>query len=130
MENIWVNPIHDSIIKAHKHILNLKDNWDEEGAKSYKEQTFITASGYLTLASIHIYEEKNKVMDVPSIMPSANGGIDLFWSKKEYVFFIKFPEKLNDPIDFYAKNNSIELEGKFSRTDIKKFLNIWSIIAL
>ena len=102
-------------IEASISLLNLKDNWDEEGSEGYRESTLIKSVDFLTKYALWIWEMMEIVIDTPKFLPGPNGSIDLFWEKDNYDLLINIPVPPNNIAGFYGDNKKdTQIEGKFN----------------
>lgn len=103
-----------SEIEHSKSILKLKDNWDEEGAKGYKKQTYLQAINFLVRFAKWVKEECSTVIDTPKILPANNGCISLYWKRLNYDLLITIPEYPNTVATFYGDDKGkTKIEGEF-----------------
>ncbi len=101
-------------IKESTSILDFPDNWDDEGSISYKTETLIRAIDFIIKYAIWIWDEKKVIIDTPSILPSTNGSIDLFWKNNESILLINIPTYSGSIAKFYGDNNAdTKIEGEF-----------------
>jgi hypothetical protein len=82
----------DNEIEASRYILNLQEDWDENGSPGYSEETWNRAIQLLRAA----VSEMRLLWDVrynyiPSILPGPNGSIDLHWKTEHSELLINVP---------------------------------------
>ena len=117
-------------IKGSKQILDLKENWDDEGALPIDYNLWKNSIEFLSNYSNLIHNKYNVVIDAPQIFTGPDGSIDLsFRYKKEVRMLINISNK-NDNIvasyygDCYNDKNKIKnKEQSLERLD--KRLLIW-----
>ena len=103
-----VNQINNS-----KYILDLKDNWDDEGSIGYQANTFIKAISLLIKYTLWVWCDFRKKIETPQIFPSHNGSIDLFWNKDKYDLLINIPADSNI-VKFYGDDKKdTKIKGEF-----------------
>lgn len=108
-------------IKESKKLLDLKDNWDDQGSPGYSEETLQQAIRLIVNYSRKIWVEEGIVIDAPKILPAQNGSIDLFWEKDEYTLLINVPRYPGYLAGFYGDfKNDEYIEGKFNLSLYKK----------
>lgn len=127
------NEISDIISKAineSQKILELEEDWDEEGSKSYKKETWIRVTDFLK----NEYDIVFKYIEIdvssfirPRIYPGVNGSIDVVIDYKSRRILINFPEDSSIPAGFYgrSKTKNEENKGKFPQSKTKKYLLLW-----
>ncbi|MBW4888719.1 hypothetical protein KXQ82_03295 [Mucilaginibacter sp. HMF5004] len=115
--------IYDAINKS-KYILDLKDDWDTEGAKGYHRSTWIKAVKFLISYSNWV-RKLNKKLPAPQILQGPNGSIDIFWKNDSFLFLVNISEQGDSSFygDDYGKNKS---EGFFD--PLNPILKIFPII--
>lgn len=64
-------------IKRSEQILQLEDDWDTEGSKGYKEETWKSAIDFLIDYATRIYETHRQFINTPKVYPVPNGSIDI-----------------------------------------------------
>lgn len=96
--------LYDSIEKS-KYILELPDNWDDEGAKSYSKDTWIKAIEFISSYANYLLEEFGKLISTPKIYHGPDGSIDFHWKKDSYTLLLNIPK---DGLDatFYGETIS------------------------
>ena len=105
--------IYKSIIES-KYILELENNWDDEGSPPYKKSTWKTAIKFLITLSNLAYDKIGVIIDAPRIYHSSEGSIDLLWKKDHYRLLINIPEDQDSLATFYGDDyESQKIEGAF-----------------
>lgn len=96
-------------------ILDYKNNWDGEGSKSYKKETFINAISFLVKYTNWIWDEKVYAIPSPKILPGPNGSIDIYWKKNNFDLLVTISEHPSTTAFFYGDDKSDEIyEGRFN----------------
>ena len=98
-------------IEKSKYILNLKDDWDEEGSKGYGSKIWEKAILFLC----NLYEDfliyKNPSL-IPKIFHGPDQSIDLLWENKEMHLLINIPAN-SDRASFHCGNPKGIFNGEF-----------------
>ncbi len=108
-----LNPVFNDLfesINRSKSILRLEENWDEEGSKGFKDETWISVVKFLVTYFNAAYDIFGEIVKTPSIFPSENGSIDVLWNSESYRLLVNIQEDSN-VITFYGddrKNTSIK----------------------
>lgn len=89
-------------IERSRYILNLKKNWDGEGAKDYKQNTWEMAVNYLIEFSKFLLENFGKIIDSPRITHGPDGSIDMLWKNDKYRLLLNIPEEPDSIASFYG----------------------------
>lgn len=76
------------------HLLSLKEDWDDEGAVAFKQETIDKALGYIPKILSKIKELWNLDLKVEYFAPCSGGSIDIEWHKDgEYDILFNIPPK-------------------------------------
>jgi hypothetical protein len=114
------------IQQSNRRILQLKENWDNEGSKGYKEDTINRASLFLRKLAESVYINLEKGIDLPKIRPGPQGSVDLYWKEDKYELLVNISEDPNEPADVYGDNyGGLILKGTFELNDLIDVLTIW-----
>ena len=101
MLNDKINNKFDSIIKE---ILDLREDWDGYGAKSYKIKTINRCKTFLHSLLSDFIILFNLELDFPLILPGINGDIDLEWKTNKFHLLISIPESDQELAGAYGTN--------------------------
>lgn len=117
--------LEQEIIKAKK-IIELPDNWDDEGAEKISEKTFEMAVKFLTNQSEKMELQENLSIPVPRINPVPDGSIDLFWKTDNYELLVNIPVSPNPIASFYGDDyGKITIEGTINLNNVNDCLLSW-----
>lgn len=117
--------IYENIFKAidkSKYILDLSDDWDDEGAKGYSKSTWILAIGFLLryLKQLNIDFNINPI--VPKIYHAPNSSIDILWETSTCRILINIQDG-GERAFFYADNLKDQTtEGSFAINNYNIYL--------
>ena len=87
-------------IEKSKYILDLEDDYDDEGAESYSKEIWEKSTQFLISNAKNIYKQESKIIDVPSIFHGPDGSIDILWQKEDYRLLINIDK--NEIVSFYG----------------------------
>jgi hypothetical protein len=138
-QNLILKKLHETLAKPHifdalnqhmkeakDHLLQLKDNWDNEGGKVYQEQSIHRAFDFLQKLAESLYISSEKILDLPKIRPGPQGSIDLYWKQEKYELLVNISDDPNEPADIYGDNyGGLILKGTFDLNDLIDVLTIW-----
>ncbi len=116
--NYKLEELYNEIEKS-KYILNLKDNFDEEGSEGYKKETWIRAIGFIArLFEFALIKGFVKIPQ-PKIYHGPSGSIDIYWENEDFNLLINIP-KLNTKLASYSGENTIgeKVKGEFDDSKI------------
>ncbi len=101
-------------IEQSKYILDLKENWDDEGAEAYTEETWIKAISFLCEFSIDTFKIFGKTPITPKVYHGPDGSIDILWKTKDINLLLNIP-KDDQPATFSGENSlGQEYEGSLN----------------
>jgi len=106
-------PLQAAIEKS-KYILDLKVNWDGEGAETYTENIWIKAVSFLCEFSIDIHNTFGKTPVTPVIYHGPEGSIDILWKTDDLNLLLNIPK--DDQAATFSGENSLgqEYEGSLN----------------
>ena len=107
-------------IQNSKNLLDLKEDWDDEGALACSPKTYLRAIEFLVRYSNEVLITYNIIIDFPEINLAKNGSIDLEWRNENYILLINFINSKELDIHYYG-------EDSISKTIIKGFIDYKSI---
>ncbi len=91
-------------IKRAENILELKDDWDGEGAAAYSKDTLERAVAFLSKHVQGLWDSFNVCAPIPVIGPGPDGSIDLSWKQKAWELLVNIPADRNAMAVFYGDN--------------------------
>lgn len=120
------NLLNKEIDESKQRILSLKDNWDKEGSKGYKEEIWNRSISFLRQLYQKLYGEYKIEIAIPDILPGPEGSIDIHWKTEKYELLINIPSDLNEPASFYGDNYSnLKIQGTFELKQLNIMLIDW-----
>lgn len=117
--------VRDSIEDSRR-ILDLAENWDDEGAQPIREPTWTRAVQFLASQARSLWETSGKLLDPPDICPVPNGSIDLHWDHAGYELLINIPADETAMAGFYGDDKArIYIRGEFDTDRVSEALVLW-----
>jgi len=112
-------------IEKSKYILDLKENWDDEGAVGYDFDVWRKAVLFVSKLSTKIYKSYDQIIKPPKIYHGPKGSIDIYWENESFNLLINIPK--TGLGTFYGdnyKNNKSEgvFDPEIINTNIFPFL--------
>jgi hypothetical protein len=102
-------------IQESRYILNLKDDWDDEGSIGYEESTLNRATHFLTDMAKTALISFDVIIDAPKIYHGPHGSIDMLWKNENYKVLVNFPQDEQLPATFYGDTSTKEsFKGSFA----------------
>ncbi len=110
-------------IENSKYILELDDDWDDEGGVAYQESTWKRTIQFISSYTKWVFDEISLVIPTPKIAPGPNGTIDILWKSSNYRLLINIPDNLKKQASFYGDNYSTDtIEGTFNPSNFNQGL--------
>ncbi len=104
----------DCIAKT-KYILALDENWDDEGAERYSENTLKSSINFLIDYALWVSKSHQAKIFIPKITHGPDGSVDIVWEENDYRLVINI-ENGGEKASFYYDNGkdlSQFIEGSF-----------------
>ena len=122
-------PVSDSIsvriaevLESSREILELKDDWDEEGSPGYKESTWNRAAQFIKDTSLSFHRDAGFWVDPPRVLPGPEGSIDIHWRTSKRELLINIPENDEEPADYYGSGGANDIiKGKLDTSSQQNF---------
>jgi len=109
-------------------ILSLEDNWDKEGSKAYKKESFDRAVTFLEQLYQKLIYEHDLRIQIPAIGPGPEGSIDIHWKTNKFELLLNIPEDYQELAGFYGDDYDKEsIEGNLNLTSLQDVLVRWLI---
>lgn len=117
----------NEVIESSRSILDLEEDWDEQGSPGYKESTWSRATNFvkdLALANRGI--GIGGWVDPPRILPGPEGSIDIHWKTSKRELLINISDDDEEPADFYGCGNSNDtIKGKLDTSLPNEWILMW-----
>lgn len=112
-----LSPIQKAIQES-RYILDLQDNWDDEGSVGYEFSTWERATQAIIRIARNAFDLFDVIIDAPEITHGPNGSIDALWDQKNYRLLVNFPNDINIPASFYGDDSEKEsVKGTFGQSE-------------
>ena len=95
-------------IELSRRILDLSENWDEEGSPAYAEATWDRAAHHVKQTAIEYRKSSGVWVNPPKITPGPDGSIDVRWKTSARSVLINFPAADSEPVQFFGSDRDIE----------------------
>jgi hypothetical protein len=108
-------------------LLDLPDDWDEEGSPAYAETTWLRAAGFLAENASRLWEEYGVVIEAPRIRKGPEGSIDLDWRTPRRELLINVPTAPEEPAAYYGDDGSggHSIKGTLDTSARNQWLLMW-----
>jgi len=117
-----VEVFNEHIRKRMNKILELRDNWDGGGSKTYNVETLKKAKSFLISLIQDFWMLYNLEFDLPMIFPGIDGDIDIEWKNKKFQLLISIPEKDDNLAGLYGSDyaeDEIELDFDITKKNLR-----------
>ena len=113
-------------ITASRSILELEDDWDDQGSPGYSETTWRRASEFLLRQANLARMSLDRELPVPKILPGPNASIDLHWKLAGFELLVNIPSDGAQPATFYGDDyrNSC-IRGNLNTSEEIRGLVVW-----
>jgi hypothetical protein len=91
-----------SAIENSRSMLDLPDDWDDEGSPRIMEETWRRATDYLRRHAHLLYELSGSHITIPRILPGPEGSVDLHWKTGRRELLVNVPPGADQPATFYG----------------------------
>jgi len=86
------------------HLLELPEDFDQEGSPGYSAETWRRAIGFLLSLAGALHERDAIALPRPKILPAGAGSIDLHWKSSQYELLVNVPANPQLPVEYYGDN--------------------------
>lgn len=119
-QHIW------NAIDRSKSILDLKEDWDGEGALAYSNEVWERAVRFVRRYALKSYERFGSIVNAPRILPGPNGSIDVHWKEKNFELLVNIPTDPKELASFYGDDYSAaRIKGTFDPESENVGLIFW-----
>lgn len=113
-------------VESSRRILELPENWDEEGSPAYAYQTWERAAQFVVQTAIAQRKKSGVWVDPPKITPGPDGSIDVRWKVPYRSALINFPAAETEPIQFFGSDGEIEsIRGTLDLSTPNQWILMW-----
>lgn len=114
------------VIESSRKILDLKDDWDEEGSPGYKEPTWYRAIQFIRNVALSFRQSAGFWVEPPRILPGPKGSIDIHWKTSKRELLINIPESDEEPADYYGCGSFQDaVKGKLDTSLPNEWILLW-----
>ena len=114
-------------LEASKSILDLPENWDDDGALSVSPIIYETATRFLQNYASFIFKKYKAIIETPSISPVKNGSIDLEWHTPTSQLLINIRDTQNAYFYCDNYNNVNPIKGSIPLKTVEPFFAAWML---
>lgn len=115
----------DAVEKS-RWMLDLRDNWDDEGAPGYAQATWERAVRFLLESALGVWRAYGIASPAPQIQNGPEGTIDLLWESSDFSLLLNIPVDEVEPASYYGSNaRGEEMRGTLDARQPHEFLLLW-----
>jgi hypothetical protein len=113
-------------IQSSLSILDLKEDWDEEGSPGYEEATWRRAAEFVKDVASAFHRRSGAWVDPPRILPGPDGSIDIHWKTSKRELLINIPDDREEPADYYGCGDPTDtIKGKLDTSLPNEWILMW-----
>jgi hypothetical protein len=113
-------------IRSSRRILELRDNWDDEGTPVYEEQTWTRATKFVQQTAFEYWKQQQVWVTAPRILPGPEGGIDIHWKTSKRELLINIPADNEAPAGYYGTGGPKDnIKGKLDTSSKNEWILVW-----
>jgi len=107
-------------------LLELADDWDEQGSPGYQESTLERARHFVWTSALRLWEAFELSIDIPRILPGPDGSIDIHWKHGQRQLFANVPADDDKPATYYGDDRSQNVvKGSLDTSAQQEWLLLW-----
>jgi hypothetical protein len=117
-------------IESSRWILDLEDDWDEQGAERYSEVTWSRACGFLARQTTLARRSLGRELPTPAILPGPNGSIDLHWKTRRFELLVNIPREETKSATFYGDDyGTLCIRGNLNTSEeVLGLVGFWLLV--
>ncbi len=109
-----------------RELLELADDWDEQGSPGYQEATLKRARHVVWTNTLRLWEALKLSIDVPRVLPGPDGSIDIHWKHGQRQLFVNVPADGDKPATYYGDDRSQNVvKGSLDTSAQQEWLLLW-----
>jgi hypothetical protein len=121
-----IQPLVDLIQEACRKLLELPEDWDEEGSPGYSKDTCERATRFLLNHARWFWNRHGIIVDAPRIVAGPHGSIDIYWKDENAELLLNVPADPRKSITCYGDSKSgFKVGGPLKDSDYRRALWSW-----
>jgi hypothetical protein len=115
-----------AVLESRK-LLELDDDWDDDGAAGFTEATWHRAACFLVRNAVTLACKHGPSVGDVEILPGSNGGLDIDWRLGDRELLIVVPSDPKSEARFYGDNGreGRQIKGTLDTSDVPAWLLMW-----
>lgn len=95
--------LEDILNESISYIRNLPQDWDDDNAPKFKEETIRRTSELVREICHQIWEAEIEIPP-PKIQHTSNGSIDINWESEKFELLINIPDDIDKSVNFFGEH--------------------------
>jgi len=117
--------IEEAIERSHE-IVDVADDWDDEGSPGYSQATWERAVGFVRNYARHLWSHHGVRIPAPRILPGPEGSIDIHWEEDSFELLVNIPRDGDQRAEFYGDDHgAIYIKGSLDPSGLNRGLIEW-----
>ena len=113
-------------VQSSRRILELPENWDEEGSPVYSYETWERATRFVLQSAMGQRRDSGVWVGPPKITPGPDGSIDVRWKTSTRSVLINFPHSDHERVQFFGSDGDVEtVKGTLDLTSPNQWILVW-----
>jgi len=113
-------------IHSSRRILELTNNWDDEGSPGYQEQTWIRATKFVARAASDYRRHHHVWVIPPRILAGPEGSIDIHWKTQKRELLINIPADNEAGAGYFGTGGPKDnIKGKLDTSSNNEWVLAW-----
>jgi hypothetical protein len=115
------------VVKNSRYILDMEDDWDEEGSPGFLETTWKRATDFVLQVALSFRRQPSGFwVEPPRILPGPIGSIDIHWKTSKRELLINVPANPKEPADYYGSGSATDvIKGKLETSAKNEWILVW-----
>lgn len=115
--------------EASRQLLELQDDWDENGALAFTEEHWKTVVRFIADNVAWLWERRGISIEAPEITPGPAQSIDVHWQANTFELLVNIPEDHTLPVQFYGDDTlGHDLKGTLDLSRDNFWLFLWMAV--
>jgi bifunctional DNA-binding transcriptional regulator/antitoxin component of YhaV-PrlF toxin-antitoxin module len=114
------------VIDSSRWILQLEEDWDENGSGQYAQATYERACNFLAELAEVSARRFGQDLPTPKILPGPDGTIDIHWKMPQFELLVNVSHDSARPVSFYGDDYGLSfIKGHVTTPEATRHLVVW-----
>lgn len=100
--NVWPFTRLYTVINESRSLLQLPDDWDEEGSSAIDPKAWERATHLIKWHAALLWARQGMILPTPRILPGPDGSIDIHWRTESRELLLNVPIDAAEPASYYG----------------------------